>query len=142
MARLDKYEQRKQRERTQRYFSEDFKKKKVREIEQNVATVVQVAREYRVSRAAVYNWVYKYSWMRKKGLKQVVEATSDTVKITRLKEEIREMERLVGEKQIKIDFLEKMIELAEREYGIDIKKKRSSAPSSGSGQTGKRARSK
>lgn len=142
MATLGKYEKSKRSERLQRYFSEDFKRKKVKEIEQNLATVVQISREYEVSRAAVYRWVYKYSAVRKKGIKQVVEAQSDTVKITRLRDEVREMERVVGQKQIKIDFLEKMIELAEKEYGIDIKKKYSSMPLSGSGQTGKRTRSK
>lgn len=142
MATLGNYEKSKRSERLQRYFSEDFKRKKVKEIEQNLATVVQISREYEVSRAAVYRWVYKYSAVRKKGIKQVVEAQSDTVKITRLRDEVREMERVVGQKQIKIDFLEKMIELAEKEYGIDIKKKYSSMPLSGSGQTGKRTRSK
>ena len=80
--------------------------------------------------------------MRKKGVKQVVEAKSDTAKIERLREEVHEMERLIGQKQIQIDFLEKMIELAEKEYGIDIKKKYSSRRSSGSGRTGKGTRSK
>lgn len=142
MATLGKYQKTKQTERVQRYFSEDFKRKRVREIEQNLVTIMQIVREYQVSKAAVYKWVYKYSTMRKKGVKQVVEAKSDTVKITRLREEIREMERVVGQKQIRVDFLEKMIELAEKEYGIDIKKKYSSTPSSGSGPTGKPTRSK
>jgi len=142
MATLGNYQKSKRSERLGRYFSEDFKRKKVKEIEQNLATVVQISREYEVSRAAVYRWVYKYSAVRKKGIKQVVEAKSDTVKIARLRDEVREMERVVGQKQIKIDFLEKMIELAEKEYGVDIKKKYSSTPLSGSGQTGKRTRSK
>ena len=142
MATLGNYQKSKRSERLGRYFSEDFKRKKVKEIEQNLATVVQISREYEVSRAAVYRWVYKYSAVRKKGIKQVVEAKSDTVKIARLRDEVREMERVVGQKQIKIDFLEKMIELAEKEYGIDIKKKYSSTLLSGSGQTGKRTRSK
>ena len=142
MATLGNYQKSKRAERVQRYFGEDFKRKKVKEIDQNLVTVVQISREYQVSRAAVYRWVYKYSAVRKKGIKQVVEAKSDTVKITRLRDEVREMERVVGQKQIKIDFLEKMIELAEKEYGIDIKKKYSSTPLSGSGQTGKPTRSK
>jgi hypothetical protein len=32
------------------------------------------------------------------------------------------MERIIGQKQLKIDFLEKQIELAEEAYGVDIKK--------------------
>ena len=142
MAKLSKYQETKQAQRTQRYFSEDFKRKKVREIEQNLVTMTEIVREYQVSRTAVYKWIYKYSAMRKKGVKQVVEAKSDTVKIARLREEVQQMEQVVGQKQIRIDFLEKMIELAEKDYGIDIKKKYSFTPSSGSGQTGKRTKSK
>lgn len=128
--------------RTNRYFSEDFKVKKVREIEQNISSVSEIAREYSVSTKAVYKWLYKYSSMRKKGIRQVVEAKSDTRKIQQLKDELKEMERTIGQKQIMIEFLEKMIELTEAEYGIDIKKKFSSKPSNGSGRTGKSTRSK
>jgi transposase len=142
MATLIKYQQINQTQRIQRYFSEDFKRKKVREIEQNLVSITQISKEYQVTRSAIYKWIYKYSAMRKKAIKQVVEAKSDTVKLARFKDEVREMERLVGQKQIQIDFLEKMIELAEKEYGIDIKKKYSSTRSSGSGRTGKRTKSK
>jgi Spy/CpxP family protein refolding chaperone len=71
--------------------------------------------------------------MRKKGLKQVVEAKSDSRKIKELQEQIKEMERIIGEKQIKIDFQAKMIEIAEKEYRVDIKKKFSGKHSSGTG---------
>lgn len=126
----------------QRYFSEDFRKKKVREIERNLTSVAQVSREYAVSRSGVYKWLYRYSTMRKKGLRMIVETKSDTAKIQHLREMLKEAEATVGQKQIMIDFLEKMIELAEQEYGIDIKKKSSSTRSSGSGSTGKNTRSK
>jgi transposase-like protein len=116
--------------------------RKVREIEQNLTRVAQLCREYSVSSAAVYKWIYKYSSMRKKGIKQVVEAKSDTVKISLLRDQVKEMERAVGQKQIMIEFLQKMIELAEDEYGIDIKKKFSSTQSSGFGSTVKGTRSK
>jgi transposase-like protein len=142
MATLDKYQSVPRTGRVQRYFSEDFRRKKVQEIERNLTTVAQICRAYQVSKAAVYKWIYRYSAMRKKGVKQVVEAKSDTAKIERLREEVHEMERLIGQKQIQIDFLEKMIELAEKEYGIDIKKNYASKRSSGSGRTGKGTRSK
>mgnify|MGYP007108819566 CR=1 FL=1 len=65
----------------------------------------------------------------------VVESKSDTRKLLHLKEHIKELEQLIGQKQIKIDFLEKMIELAQEEYGIDIKKKVSTKQYGGSGTT-------
>lgn len=125
------------RERHNRYFSEDFKRQRVSEIDRNLVKVSEVCREHQVSRTAVYYWIYKYSRMRKRGIKQVVEAESDTKKLQLLREQVKELERIIGEKQVKLDFQEKMIELAESAYKIDIKKKFSGKPSSGTGSTGK-----
>ena len=65
-----------------------------------------------------------------------MESESDTKKIEALKARVEELERSVGRKQIELDFKDKMIELAEEEYEVDIKKKFGSKPSSGSGGTG------
>jgi hypothetical protein len=62
---------------------------------------------------------------------------SDAHKIKELKKKIEELERLVGQKQIQLEFKEKMIELAEEMYQVDIKKKLGSRLSSGSGSTEK-----
>jgi transposase len=137
MANLKDYEKLTARERRNRYFSEDFKRKKVSELDRNLVSISEICREYQVSSTAVYNWIYKYSVMRKKGLKQVVESKSDSKKILALKEQVRELERIIGEKQVKLDFQSKMIELAESIYKIDIKKKFSGKPSSGTGLKGK-----
>lgn len=120
-------------QRINRYFSDSFKKKKVKELEQNLTTVVEISRTYEVSRSAVYKWWDKFSTMRKKGIRQVVEPESDTRKLKELKERITQLERLVGQKQIQLEFSQKMIELAEQKYGIDIKKNVGSQLSSGSG---------
>lgn len=48
-------------QRINRYFSENFKRKKVREIEKNIITVLEVSWEYEVSTKPVYKWLYKYS---------------------------------------------------------------------------------
>jgi hypothetical protein len=75
--------------------------------------------------------------MAKKQVKVVVEAKSDTQKIMALEERIKELERIVGQKQLLLDFKDKMIEIAEADYGIDIKKKVGSKLSSGTTSTGK-----
>ncbi len=75
--------------------------------------------------------------MAKKQVKQVVEAKSDTKKIKALKDRIKELERVVGQKQLLLEFKDKMIEIAESTYGINIKKKVSSKLSSGTTSTGK-----
>ncbi|SEF02810.1 Transposase, partial [Salinimicrobium catena] len=78
-------------QRVNRYFSDSFKRKKVREIERNLTTVSEVSKEYEVSTTAVYKWLDKYSRDRKRGVKQVVELMSDTRKIQDLKAKIREL---------------------------------------------------
>jgi transposase len=142
MANLKEYEKLTVKERQYRYFSEDFKRKKVSEVDRNLITIAQLSREHQVSPSAVYKWIYAYSTMRKKGLRQVIEAKSDSQKLLALREEIKELERIIGEKQIKLDFQEKLISLAESEYKVDIKKKLSGKLSSGTGSTGKSIKSK
>jgi transposase-like protein len=121
----------------QRSFSEEFKKKKIRELEKNLTTVTEISKTYGVCRTSVYRWIYKYSVMAKKQVKQVVEAKSDTQKIRALEDRIKELERIVGQKQLLIEFKDKMIEIAEADYGVDIKKKVGSKLSSGTTLTGK-----
>ena len=120
-----------------RYFSEDIKKKIVGDLEKNLICITDVCKTYQVSRTSVYRWIYKYSAMAKRGHKQVIESKSDTHKIKMLEERVKELERLVGQKQILIEFNEKMIEIAEETYGIKIKKKAGSKPSSGTTSTKK-----
>lgn len=123
--------------RRSRYFSEEFKKKKVKELDSRVTTISDVCKEYQVSATAVYKWIYKYSVMRKKGVKMVIEAQSDTHRIAALKQHISQLEQLLGQKQFEIDFLKKQMEITSVQYGIDLKKKLSGKQSSGSGNTEK-----
>jgi len=122
----------------QRSFSDDFKKKKIRELERNLTSIPDICRTYSVSRSSVYKWIYKYSVMAKKQVKQVVESKSDTAKIKALQEQIKELERIIGQKQLLLEFKDKMIEIAEADYGVDIKKKVGSKLSSGTTSTEKR----
>ncbi len=75
--------------------------------------------------------------MAKKKHKQVVEPKSDTARIKALEERIKELERALGQKQLMIDFKDKMIELAEQRYNVDIKKKLGLKALSGSDTTKK-----
>ena len=121
-----------------RFFSEDFKKGKVRELERNLSSITDICRTYSVSRTSVYKWIYKYSVMAKKQVKQVVEAKSDTQKIKALENRIKELERIIGQKQLLLEFKDKMIEIAEEDYHVDIKKKVGSALLPGITSTGKK----
>jgi len=75
--------------------------------------------------------------MAKREHKQVVEPKSDTQRLKMLEDRIKELERIVGQKQLLIEFKDKMIEIAESTYNVDIKKKVGSRLSSGITSTGK-----
>lgn len=124
-------------ERQNRYFSEEFKKQKVADIEKKLITIGQLCRQYQVSRTSVSKWLNKYSPMRKKQERMVHQLDSESHKIKQMQERIKELEQAVGQKQLKIDFLEKMIEIAGEDLKVDIKKKLSTKLSGGSGQTKK-----
>ena len=109
-------------ERRRRIFSEEFKQKKVREIDQKITTIAEVSREYEVRASNVSKWLTQYSPNRMKSVRTIVESESDTRKLFDMQQKIAELERVIGQKQLLIDFQAKMMELAEQEYGIDIKK--------------------
>jgi len=111
-----------QSERRRRRFSETFKKKKVKDIELGKVKVSEICKAYEVSDVAVYKWIDKFGSINKPE-RIIVESKSDTQKILALKKRIAELERLVGQKEIELTFKEKMIEIAEDKFGIEIKKK-------------------
>lgn len=120
-------------ERRSRSFSENFKIKKVREIEQGKSKVSEICKQYEISYTSVYNWLQNFGSMKNKIERTVVETESDTQELLALKKKVAELERIVGQKQVLLDFKDKMIDLAEEIYGVDIKKKFSTKPSSTSG---------
>ncbi len=106
-----------------RTFSEAFKRQKVKEIEEKRVTIKQLCDIYEVSRTSVYNWLYKYSAQRKRGEKLVLQMDSETLKTKQLLNQVAELERIIGQKQLQIDLLEKTLSIASTEVGYDLKKK-------------------
>lgn len=106
-----------------RHFSESFKKEKVKQIEAKQVTVLQLSRIYEVSTTAIYNWIRKYSKHSVKRERVVVEKESEAAKTLRLLRKVAELEQIVGQKQVEIEYLNKIIELGSELTEVDIKKK-------------------
>lgn len=121
--------------RSHRKFTEDFKRKIVKEFEQGTLSVCQMSRLYGIANTQIYDWIYKFSIFNEKGSRIVEMKDSQTTKFKELEQRIKELEQNVGQKQIKIEFLEKMIELAKQEFNIDIKKNFATPQSNGSKKT-------
>ena len=118
-----------------RRFSEDFKLSVVSFYESGQRTVLEISREFDLTETTIYNWIYKYSKYNKKSLQVVEMKDSQQHKIKALESKVKELEQIVGRKQINIDYLEKMIELANEHFEIDIKKNCDTLHSGGSKNT-------
>jgi transposase-like protein len=123
---------------SRRVFSEEFKKARVKEYESGKFTVNELGRLFGLQPKVIYRWIYKYSVYNKKSVKVVEMKDSATRKLKELDAKIKELEQIVGQKQIKIDYLEKMIDLAKEEFDIDIKKNSGTLQSGGFNETNKK----
>ena len=116
---------------SKRIFSEEFKKVRVKEYESGKFTVNDLSRLFGIQSAVIYRWIYKYSIYNKKSIKVVEMNESGVKKLKVLEQRIKELEQIVGQKQLKIDYLEKMIDFAKEELDIDIKKNSDTLQSGG-----------
>ena len=62
----------------------------------------------------------------------VVQMESEAHKTLQMLQRVAELERIVGQKQLEIDFLNKLMEVATEELGYDLKKNTAAKLSSGS----------
>lgn len=121
-----------------RYFSEAFKKEKVDEILSKKTTVKELSLIYEINPWVIYRWLHKYSKIKLSGVKIHYEMETEEQKTLFFKDKVAELERIVGMKQIEIDFLNKLIEIASSELNVDIKKNFSTFQSNGSEITRKK----
>jgi transposase len=116
--------------RKKRAFSEAYKRELVRLFESGKFSVLQLGKLYGIQISVIYRWIYTYSQFNESGYRIIEMKQSSTNKLKVMEQRIKELEKIVGQKQIKIDFLEEMINVAKEELKIDIKKK-SFTPRSG-----------
>jgi len=123
--------------RERRIFSEELKKKVVKDLVSKRTTLRAVVAEHQVNRNSVYSWLYKYSPQHEQKPTLVVQMQSEETKSHQLRQRVAELERIIGQKQLEIDFLNKLMEVGSQELGFDLKKSFSQPPSNGTGTTGK-----
>jgi len=121
-----------------RRYAEAFKKTVVASFEKGENSVFELERIYGVSRPTIYSWIYKYSTFNEKGYRVIEHKMSSSKKVKELEAKIKELEQKVGQKQITIDYLETMMEVAKEELNIDIKKNFDTPRSGKSDKDGKK----
>jgi len=123
--------------RGRRIFSEELKKKAIKDLVGKRTTIRALMNEHQVSHQAIYSWLYKYSPHHEQKCTLVVQMKSEEVKNHDLQGRIAELERIIGQKQLEIDFLNKLLEVGSAELGFDLKKNFNTPPSNGTGSTSK-----
>lgn len=118
--------------RERRYFSEDFRRARVKEYEEGQVTVGEICRAYSVSETAVYKWIHKYSAHYQKSIVKVVEEKSETKKRLALESKVQKLEQFIGQQQVQIKYYEKLLELAQERYNVDFEKNSDWKSSTGS----------
>ncbi len=120
-----------------RHFSVEFKRQIVAQLDAKLIAISEIVRLHEVSAASVCRWRQKYSKHYQKPTKVVIEMESEALKTKALLERNAELERIIGQKQLKIDYLEKLIEIASQDLKIDLKKTTNMPHSTTLAQTGK-----
>lgn len=119
---MDKLNNSKKSPKTIRHFSVEFKKQIIAQLDAKLTTISDIVRHYEVSAVSVCRWRQIYSKHYQQPTKVVIEMESEAHKTKALLERNAELERIIGQKQLKIDYLEKLIELASEDLKIDLKK--------------------
>jgi transposase-like protein len=105
-----------------RIFSTSLKESIVKDIESKRTSVQDVVTLYSVSATSVYKWLAKYSHTYPQSTRMVVEQESEAVKTRQLMADKAELQRALGEKQMELDLLNKLIGVASEQLQVDIKK--------------------
>ena len=88
-----------------RRFSEDFKRKIVEEFEKGGYSVNEMGRIYNLDGSTIYKWIYKFSTYNQKNTQIIEMKDSQTNKLKELENKVKQLERVVGQKQLMIDYL-------------------------------------
>jgi transposase-like protein len=115
--------------RERKFYSEEFKARVLTAYYNSNESVAMIAQRFDISRDTVSSWVYRKKTADKSGKRvKLASLESGFMKGKELSAEgkdmrIKELERALSVEKMRSESLEKMIEIAERELKIDIRKK-------------------
>ena len=102
-------------------YSEVFKRKVVRDIEEGKYGVYQAMSIYSIGgKMTVYKWLSQYGTKNQEGGNMV--SPDESKKTEDLKSRIRYLEKIVSDLTIEKNILETTIKIASETYGVDLKK--------------------
>lgn len=120
--------------RTQPRYSETFKRKIVREFLTGKYTKQELMDINQISRKAMYSWLDKYgqSVILEEGIELITlkkynmskkNKITESQKVSELRKRVKELEDRLQEAELKAELNEKIIDIAEEQFKIPIRKK-------------------
>lgn len=125
-----------QKERVTKQYSISFKQKVISEIESGKLTREGARKLYGIGGGSVINgWIKKFGKMHLLNKVVRIELTDEISKLKQLEKEKKELESALAQAHLRLIVYESIIEIAEEEYGVDLKKniKPESSPSAAKG---------
>lgn len=117
-----------------RRYSRDFKRQLVSEYERGESTVLELSRRYQIAYQVIYRWIKEYSLYNQQEYLIVEKSKSKSAALKSAQSRIRELERALGQKQLELEYLHKLLDLAKTDLGIDLKKNATPNPGLVSGK--------
>ena len=111
-------------ERRKIYYSTAFKQKVIREIENGKLTKNQARILYGIGGGSIIQqWIKKFGKLHLLNKVVRVELTGEISKLKELEKQKKELESALAQAHLKLLYYESLIEVAEEELGVDLKKK-------------------
>lgn len=108
--------------RTYYRYSNAFKQKVIKEIEDGLISIAEASRIYDISVGGIYKWLRSFGKDHLIGKVVWVQKRDEVDKIKKLEAGKRQLEAALAKANLDVFCLESLIEVAEETYGIDIKK--------------------
>lgn len=115
--------------RERKFYSEEFRERVLTAYYNSNESVDMIARRFQVKRDTVSSWVYRKRVTSKSKesskfvVSSVIPMKEEKLPIEAMEERIRELEQQLAKEKMRSTCLDTMIDIAERELKIDIRKK-------------------
>ena len=108
--------------RTYYRYSNAFKQKVIKEIEEGLISIVEASRIYDISVGGIYKWLRSFGKNHLIGKVVWVQKRDEIDKIKKLEAEKRQLEAALAKAHLDNFCLESLISVVEEKYGISVKK--------------------
>lgn len=114
----------------QPFYSDSFKLGVVRRVANGELTKEQARLEYGIGgNSSILEWMKKFGYCSDPNIHLPMAESHDKMDPEQLKKKVRQLEKQLKNERIRSEFYQTMIDVAERELGISIRKKSDTNPS-------------